>query len=102
MQRVVPPRAEQPNLRVRAGQVAIPSASAAQKRTLIARIEAVGLPVKILPGLVEMVDGHADMAQIREVDVADLLGRDPVAPAAALFLRNITGKVVMVTGPADQ
>ena len=98
MQRVVPPRAEQPNLRVRAGQVAIPSASAAQKRTLIARIEAVGLPVKILPGLVEMVDGHADMAQIREVDVADLLGRDPVAPAAALFLRNITGKVVMVTG----
>ncbi len=78
--------------------VAIPSASAAQKRALIARIEAVGLPVKILPGLVEMVDGHADVAQIREVDVADLLGRDPVAPAAALFLRNITGKVVMVTG----
>ncbi len=57
-----------------------------------------GLPVKILPGLVEMVDGHAAVAQIREVDVADLLGRDPVAPAAALFLRNITGKVVMVTG----
>ena len=78
--------------------VAIPSASGAQKRALIARIEAAGLPVKILPGLVEMVDGKAAVADIREVDVADLLGRDPVAPAPALFSRNITGKVVMVTG----
>ena len=78
--------------------VAIPSASAAQKRMLIARIGAVGLPVKILPGLVEMVDGRAAVAQIREVDVTDLLGRDPVAPSAELFSRNITGKVVLVTG----
>ena len=78
--------------------VAIPSASAAQKRRLIERIEAAGLPVKILPGLVEMVDGKAAVADIREVDVADLLGRDPVAPAPALFSRNISGKVVMVTG----
>ena len=78
--------------------VAIPSASAAQKRRLIERIEAAGLPVKILPGLVEMVDGKAAVADIREVDVADLLGRDPVAPAPMLFSRNITGKVVMVTG----
>ena len=78
--------------------VAIPSASGAQKRALIARIEAAGLPVKILPGLVEMVDGQAAVADIREVDVADLLGRDPVAPAATLFSRNITGKTVMVTG----
>ena len=78
--------------------VAIPSASAAQKRRLIKRVETAGLPVKILPGLVEMVDGRADVADIREVDVADLLGRDPVAPAAGLFSRNIAGKVVMVTG----
>ena len=78
--------------------VAIPSASAAQKRHLIERIEAVGMPVKILPGLFEMVDGQAAVADIREVDVADLLGRDPVTPAANLFSRNIVGKVVMVTG----
>ena len=78
--------------------VAIPSASAAQKRRLIERMEAAGLPVKMLPGLVEMVDGRAAVADIREVDVADLLGRDPVAPAAGLFSRNIAGKVVMVTG----
>jgi len=78
--------------------VAIPSASAAQRRQLIERIESLGVPVKILPGLVQMVDGSAAVADIREVDVADLLGRDPVSPAASLFSRNITGKVVMVSG----
>ncbi|HNJ81987.1 MAG TPA: nucleoside-diphosphate sugar epimerase/dehydratase [Piscinibacter sp.] len=78
--------------------VAIPSASSAQKRRLIERVEGAGLPVKILPGLVELVDGKAAVSDIREVDVADLLGRDPVPPDPALFARNIAGKVVLVTG----
>lgn len=78
--------------------VAIPSASAAQKRQLIARLEPAGLPVKILPGLVELVNGNASVSDIRNLDVADLLGRDPVPPQHQLFARNIGGKVVMVTG----
>jgi FlaA1/EpsC-like NDP-sugar epimerase len=78
--------------------VAIPSASANQKRAIIERVEATGLPVKILPGLVAMVDGNPAVADIRQVDVADLLGRDVVAPDPGLFARNIAGKVVLVTG----
>jgi FlaA1/EpsC-like NDP-sugar epimerase len=78
--------------------VAIPSASAVQKRRLIKRVESSGLPVKILPGLLEMVDGRPEVSDIREVDVADLLGRDAVPPDPTLFARNIAGKVVMVTG----
>ena len=78
--------------------LAIPSASSAQKRRLIERVEGAGLPVKILPGLFELVDGKAEISDIREVDVADLLGRDPVPPDPALFARNIAGKVVLVTG----
>src|SRR5664279_3777632 len=78
--------------------VAIPSASSAQKRRLIQRVEGAGLPVKILPGLFDLVDGKAGLRDIREVDVADLLGRDVVPPDPALFSRNITGKVVLVTG----
>ena len=78
--------------------VAIPSASTAQKRRLIQRVEGAGLPVKILPSLFEMVDGRASVSAIREVDVADLLGRDAVPPDPDLFARNIAGKVVMVTG----
>jgi FlaA1/EpsC-like NDP-sugar epimerase len=78
--------------------LAIPSAKTAQRRELISRVEHAGLPVKILPSLANMVNGHASVADIREVDVADLLGRDPVPPQPALFSRNIAGKVVMVTG----
>lgn len=78
--------------------VAIPSASKAQKRELIARLEKAGLPVKILPGLVDMVSGHVEVADLREVDVTDLLGRDAVPPQPALFACNIAAKVVLVTG----
>ena len=78
--------------------VAIPSASTAQKRRLIQRVEGAGLPVKILPGLFDLVNGKAGVSDLREVDVADLLGRDAVPPNPALFSRNITGKAVLVTG----
>ena len=78
--------------------LAIPSASSSQKRRLIERVEGAGLPVKILPGLFDLVDGKASLGDIREVNVADLLGRDPVPPDPALFARNIVGKVVLVTG----
>jgi FlaA1/EpsC-like NDP-sugar epimerase len=78
--------------------VAIPSASTARKRELIRRCEQTGLPVKILPGLVDLVNGKASVSDIREVDVADLLGRDPVPPEPLLFARDIAGKVVLVTG----
>ena len=78
--------------------VAIPSATATQKRHLIETLEVTGLPVKILPGLVDLVNGNASVADIRDLDVADLLGRDPVMPQPNLFARNIAGKVVMVTG----
>ena len=82
------------------GQIvlAVPSATTAEKRRLIQRVESAGLPVKILPGLNDLVDGHAGVSDIREVDVADLLGRDAVPPDPALFARNIAGKVVLVTG----
>ena len=64
------------------GQIvlAIPSATTAQKRRLIQRVESAGLPVRILPGLGDLVDGRAGLSDIREVDVADLLGRDAVPP----------------------
>jgi FlaA1/EpsC-like NDP-sugar epimerase len=78
--------------------VAIPSTSAARRRALIQKIETVGVPIKTVPSLSEIVDGKASVNEIREVDVADLLGRDPVAPDPTLFSRCLTGKVVMVTG----
>jgi FlaA1/EpsC-like NDP-sugar epimerase len=99
--KVYPPHALKETLRrlsVAQIVVAIPSATNAQRRQLIARLEKTGLPVKILPGLVDMVDGPAQTHHIRQVEVADLLGRDPVPPQPALFARNIAQKSVLVTG----
>jgi FlaA1/EpsC-like NDP-sugar epimerase len=80
--------------------IAIPSATVAQKRKFIASLEQTGLPVKILPGLVELVDGHASVGRIRELEVSDLLGRDPVMPDPSLFSRNIKGMSILVTRAA--
>lgn len=78
--------------------LAIPSASSSLKRTLIGRVEHCGLPIKILPPLMNLVDGRASISDIREVDVADLLGRDPVPPQPSLFAHSISGRAVLVTG----
>lgn len=78
--------------------LAMPSATTSRKREIIAGLEHVGVPIKMLPGLVDLVNGRADVSDLREVDVADLLGRDPVPPQPELFARNIAGKVVLVTG----
>ncbi|MCV2368243.1 polysaccharide biosynthesis protein [Roseateles oligotrophus] len=78
--------------------VAIPSMAAAERRRLITRLEGTGLPVKMLPGLVDLVSGQVRVSDIREVDVMDLLGRESVPPDHGLLARNIEGKCVLVTG----
>lgn len=78
--------------------IAIPSATPAQKRALVEKVAPLGLPVKILPGLTDWVGGTVGVADIRDIDVADLLGRDPVPADQKLIGHNISGKVVLVTG----
>ena len=51
-----------------------------------------------MPKINELVAGQAHINQIRDVDLDDLLGREPVPPHPELIDRCITGKVVMVTG----
>ncbi len=56
------------------------------------------LPVKIIPGLFEILEGKVNLSRIREVAIEDLLGRDPVALDTGLIERMIQGKRVLVTG----
>ncbi|CAG0925845.1 unnamed protein product, partial [Notodromas monacha] len=51
-----------------------------------------------LPGVTQLVGGRVQVSDIREVDIIDLLGRDPVPPKLDLLEKNIKNKVVMVTG----
>lgn len=78
--------------------LAIPSASPERRKEIINSL--VGLPVHVrtVPTINELLAGEASVNQIRDVDLDDLLGRDPVPPHPELIERCITGKVVMVTG----
>jgi FlaA1/EpsC-like NDP-sugar epimerase len=78
--------------------VAAPSATADERHAMMERVQDCGLPVKTLPGLAQMVDGHADVTQIRDVELEDLLGRTPVKPDPVLMGRSILGRCVLVTG----
>jgi FlaA1/EpsC-like NDP-sugar epimerase len=78
--------------------LAIPSVSAERRRAIINSL--VGLPVHVrtVPKINELVSGKASVNQIQDIDLDDLLGREPVPPHPELIDRCITDRVVMVTG----
>jgi len=78
--------------------LAIPSASPERRKEIINSL--VGLPVYVrtVPRINELVAGQASVNQIRDIELDDLLGREPVPPHPELIERCITDKVVMVTG----
>lgn len=78
--------------------LAIPSASKSRKAQVLAEISSLGVHVQSVPELDDIVQGRARLDDLRELDVADLLGRDPVPPDRALLDACIRGKSVMVTG----
>jgi FlaA1/EpsC-like NDP-sugar epimerase len=78
--------------------LALPSVSRSRRREIIAGIEPWGVEIKTIPGMADIVSGRASFNELHVVSPEDLLGRDPVTPDADLMGRNITGKVVMVSG----
>lgn len=78
--------------------LAIPSASRARRREILAALELHPLHVRSVPGFMDLASGRVKVEDIQEVDVADLLGRDAVAPHDQLLAHCIRGAVVLVTG----
>jgi FlaA1/EpsC-like NDP-sugar epimerase len=78
--------------------LAMPSASRRRRREILSQLEPLGIHVQSLPDLSDIIAGKARIDEIRDVDVGDLLGRDPVPPNPQLFESCIRGKCVMVTG----
>jgi UDP-N-acetylglucosamine 4,6-dehydratase len=78
--------------------LAIPSASRARRNEIIKTLEPYPVHVRTLPGMAELAGGQVKVEDIKEVDIEDLLGRDPVPPRQELMSANIRDKVVMVTG----
>ncbi|WP_297812603.1 nucleoside-diphosphate sugar epimerase/dehydratase [uncultured Methylophaga sp.] len=84
--------------KVRDVLLAMPAASRRKRSQILRKLEAYPVHVRTLPDLMDIAEGRIEVSDIREVDIGDLLGREPVAPDETLLHKNITGKVVMVTG----
>ena len=78
--------------------LAIPSVSQLRRNEVINQLIPLRVQVRTLPGLADLVSGKVTVSDLRELNIEDLLGRDPVVPNPLMLAKNITGKVVMVTG----
>ena len=78
--------------------LALPSASRDRRNRIIDSLRQLPLHIRTLPGLADLATGRVTVQDFKELDIEDLLGRDPVPPNADLLARNLAGKVVLVTG----
>ncbi len=78
--------------------VAIPSASAEERRDILDICKETGCELKTLPGMYQFVTGNITVASMRNVDVVDLLGREPIKVKMSEIFDSLAGKVILVTG----
>ena len=80
--------------------IAIPSMNETAKAKLAERAMDLGLKVKMIPHVYELVEGNLRTEQIRDIQIEDLLGRDPIVLENEDIAKEIADKVVLVTGAA--
>ena len=78
--------------------IAMPSASRTKRLDIINTLEPYPVLVRMLPGVAELAEGKVSIGDLREVSIKDLLGRESVEANKDLLGKNITNKVVVVTG----
>jgi FlaA1/EpsC-like NDP-sugar epimerase len=80
--------------------IAIPSATQAQMRHLVESCKEAGAPFRTVPEMAELIAGQATLQQVRDVSLADLLGRNPVTLDLEAVREHIRDRVILVTGAA--
>ncbi|MEJ5279413.1 nucleoside-diphosphate sugar epimerase/dehydratase [Pseudomonas sp. MYb541] len=78
--------------------LAIPSSTRSRRREILGYLEGYPLHVRSVPGFMDLASGRVKVDDIQEVDIADLLGRDPVPAQPELLERCIKHRVVLVSG----
>jgi FlaA1/EpsC-like NDP-sugar epimerase len=78
--------------------LALPSATRRRRGEIVERLSGEGFKVQTVPDLREIVSGQSRLDEVRDIDVHDLLGRDPVPPNPSLLCACIRGKSILVTG----
>jgi FlaA1/EpsC-like NDP-sugar epimerase len=78
--------------------LATPNLTRSRRNEILSIISDARVAVKTLPSMGELIQGRVSVTDLRELEIEDLLGREPIAPQAELMAAKITGKVVLVTG----
>ncbi len=78
--------------------IAMPSAPAKEIKEILDVCKETGCDLKRLPGVYQIVNGEVGISKLKEVDVNDLLGREPVKVDLSAIMDYVAGKVVLVTG----
>lgn len=78
--------------------LAIPSASAEEKRDILNICKETGCEMKILPGIYQLVNGEVSISKMKSVAVEDLLGRDPIKVNMEEIFNALRNKTILVTG----
>ena len=78
--------------------LAMPSLSRKRRNEVLAQIRTARVAVRTLPSVTDLAQGKISISDLRELDIDDLLGREPVMPNHILLAMNIRSKTVMVTG----
>ena len=78
--------------------LAMPSIEGQRKRDILQRLQILGVPVKTVPSINEILSGHVSVNKVRELDIEDLLGRKAITANPELLEHDITDRVVLVTG----
>ena len=85
-------------LKVQEVFIAMPSTPRLVREKIIKTLDSYSVIVRVLPSLADLAGGKISVNDLRKVDIKDLLGRSAVSANQALLSKNITGRVVMVTG----
>lgn len=86
------------SLGVKVVLLAIPKTSKKKRNEIIKQITQAKVTVRTLPSVNELVQGRFQNAGLRDLDIGDLVGRDPIPPDESLLKTKISNKVVLVTG----
>jgi len=78
--------------------IALPQATPKSIRALVGRCQGTGVLFRTIPAVTDVIEGRVQVSQIREVDIADLLGREPVELDTDRIEQQLRGRCVLVTG----
>ncbi|RDH43165.1 polysaccharide biosynthesis protein [Zooshikella ganghwensis] len=78
--------------------LAMPSLARSEKKSILSRLQNIPIHIRSVPSISELATGKVKVQDVREIEIADILGRDVVKPNEKLLANCINNKIVLVTG----